>query len=308
MFEYIFVVSNTFLGELMSSLTFEGDPRTVEYKKEIIFNQLVNLGLVGLAALFWLVAEQFFPDFFSPNDWANSTNDPNSILLFWPLFVYSFVLAIWTTSGLRPSFMRSSTDEMHLKIDLGKSLLAGIWEELGFRWCFIIFAMMSIVISNFFFFWIILILALIGAAVCLISAYENAGRRYGDPILVALSLLGAVICAAIIYLVWDLQNPVYWFYENVVFNVLWFLSFGLIEPIIYYEDAPFLFIAGAITANSWFRDGHKYQGVFGWLNSWVAGFILIYIMLYHGILVAIAVHAIYNMIHAVTHYVGRKLN
>ncbi len=52
--------------------------------------------------------------------------------------------------------------------------------------------------------------------------------------------------------------------------------------------------AGLIAANSHFRDGHKYLGLFGVLNSWFGGMFFFYMTLNYGILSAIIIHAAYD--------------
>ena len=51
-----------------------------------------------------------------------------------------------------------------------------------------------------------------------------------------------------------------------------------------------------MTANLKFRDGHKYQGLFGYFNSWIIGYILLHAMMFHGLLVAIIIHAVYDVL------------
>ncbi|HMO22056.1 MAG TPA: hypothetical protein PKC98_13950, partial [Candidatus Melainabacteria bacterium] len=51
-----------------------------------------------------------------------------------------------------------------------------------------------------------------------------------------------------------------------------------------------------ISANSRFRDGHKYQGFLGWVNSWFLGMVFFYMTLTYGLVAAIAVHFLYDMI------------
>ncbi|MBX9879642.1 MAG: CPBP family intramembrane metalloprotease [Candidatus Obscuribacterales bacterium] len=54
--------------------------------------------------------------------------------------------------------------------------------------------------------------------------------------------------------------------------------------------------AAILSANTKFRDGHKYQGTLGLVNSWFAGLFLFYIMFNYGLLAAILVHALYDII------------
>ena len=54
--------------------------------------------------------------------------------------------------------------------------------------------------------------------------------------------------------------------------------------------------AAIISANIKFRDGHKYQGLLGLINSWYAGLFLFYIMFNFGVPAAILVHAVYDIL------------
>jgi len=54
--------------------------------------------------------------------------------------------------------------------------------------------------------------------------------------------------------------------------------------------------AAMLSTNSFFRDGHKYQGWFGYINSWFIGMFLFWIMFHYGLLAAILVHFVYDVI------------
>jgi len=54
--------------------------------------------------------------------------------------------------------------------------------------------------------------------------------------------------------------------------------------------------AAVLAVNAKFRDGHKYQGFLGVVNSWYIGLFLFYIMFKYGIVAAILVHFTYDMI------------
>ncbi|HEY9774625.1 MAG TPA: hypothetical protein V6C81_12550 [Planktothrix sp.] len=51
-----------------------------------------------------------------------------------------------------------------------------------------------------------------------------------------------------------------------------------------------------IKANSSFRDGHKYLGLFGFINSWFIGMFFFYLMFQYGLLAGIIVHALYDFL------------
>lgn len=56
-----------------------------------------------------------------------------------------------------------------------------------------------------------------------------------------------------------------WLYEFITIPITNLITIGLMQNILY--GFPLILIAGALSANAAFRDGHKYQGGFGYINS-----------------------------------------
>lgn len=94
-----------------------------------------------------------------------------------------------------------------------------------------------------------------------------------------------------------------------------FLGFGIAEwahvtimaPIADYttfgELTGFLFHPGGwavgaslLITNATFRDGHSYQGLIGWINSWIMGMLFFYLTFNHGLISAMIIHALYDFI------------
>jgi hypothetical protein len=270
-------------------------PDSAEFKEELIKGQLGSLIIVGLAFLFWAFVEKFWPSYFSPFEWSQSTSNVLlSILAFWPIFLWAGFWSLLSCSELKPRYLRTVSAEDHLFLDSITSVLAGLWEELAYRCVFILTAMIGIAVMNFVWSWAITIAAVILILVCL--AHSKG----------FLALIVAGLGAVLLYYTWGLNDPLYWFYQSIVFPILSFFSFRLLDPILYHEAIPFLAIAGMVSANASFRDGHKYQGLFGLLNAWTIGYILLYAMVFHGLWVAILVHALYDLEIAVIRYIGRK--
>jgi hypothetical protein len=96
-----------------------------------------------------------------------------------------------------------------------------------------------------------------------------------------------------------------WLYKVIMFPIVNFLTVGLMGGVIY--GFPPLLIAGAISANTAFRDGHKYQSMFGYINSWFIGLYLLCIMFTQGLLIAILIHMIYDLIFDFVRYGARSL-
>ncbi len=132
------------------------------------------------------------------------------------------------------------------------STLAGLFEELSFRWCIFLgmFAMMA----------------------------------FGDVILFGL---------------------VSWFHVDILAPVANWATLGYLEPQLF--DANWLIGGSIIYTNSIFRDGHSYQGVLGYTNSWFMGMFFFWIMFNFGLWAAIVVHFAYDMWLFTMASIGRAL-
>lgn len=85
-----------------------------------------------------------------------------------------------------------------------------------------------------------------------------------------------------------------WFHLNAWGPIANWSTAGYLEPWIF--DSRTWLVGGAmLTTNAFFRNGHKYQGIFGWVNSWFMGMFLFYVMLTHGLLAGIVIHVIYDL-------------
>ncbi len=65
--------------------------------------------------------------------------------------------------------------------------------------------------------------------------------------------------------------------------------------------------SGLLAANARFRDGHKYQGPLGVVNSWFMGMYLFYIALNYGLVAAILAHFLYDLGIDCVRYAGQKI-
>lgn len=86
-----------------------------------------------------------------------------------------------------------------------------------------------------------------------------------------------------------------WFHLNVWGAVANWTTFGGLEHWIYYPGT-WLIGAAMLYANAFFRDGHKYLGIVGILNSWFIGMFLFYIMFNYGLLAGIMLHFVYDLL------------
>ncbi len=84
------------------------------------------------------------------------------------------------------------------------------------------------------------------------------------------------------------------------------LTLGYLEPFLF-NDSEWAVGAAILGSNRQFRNGHAYQGLFGFVNSWFVGMYLFYIMFNHGLFAAIIAHFLYDMIIFGIHYVDASI-
>ncbi len=280
-------------------------PQRAANKRALIRQQMEALKKVGLFFLVWAVVEVFWPPFFSPFEWSRGTVFlADSVFAFWPLFIYAAGMAVVSLFDLVPSLRTGTSDEGHLVYDLTSSVLAGVWEELAFRCVLILAGMISIMFANYLWPWLV-VGSVVAFSISLVKAKSDSWHPWAWRGLLAVLVISAL---PLFYFTWGVLDPVYWVYEKVIFKVLSAVSFGALDSILYYQGAPALFIMGAISANAKFRAGHKYQGPIGQLDAWIVGFIFLYAMLYHGLLTAIIIHAVYDIEIGMIRYLGRKVD
>ncbi len=93
-----------------------------------------------------------------------------------------------------------------------------------------------------------------------------------------------------------------WLYLHLEGPIVNFITFGKMSHLLF-SDFGWFVGAAMVTSNGKFRDGHAYQGCFGWLNSWVIGMVLFYIMFKHGLLASMVTHFVYDIIIFTVHYI-----
>lgn len=81
------------------------------------------------------------------------------------------------------------------------------------------------------------------------------------------------------------------------FFTLGLLSEQLVNPAIWAIGA------GLLAANARFRDGHKYLGFIGFVNSWFIGMFMFFLMFKFGLLAAILVHFLYDLFIFIVRYI-----
>ncbi len=86
------------------------------------------------------------------------------------------------------------------------------------------------------------------------------------------------------------------FIHNYIFGPIcnW-ITFGYLDNYLINKELWFVG-ASMIATNTVFRDGHSYQGLVGWINSWFLGIFLFWVTFNYGLLAAIFIHCVYNII------------
>ncbi|MDO8572122.1 MAG: hypothetical protein Q7R79_05575, partial [bacterium] len=85
-----------------------------------------------------------------------------------------------------------------------------------------------------------------------------------------------------------------WLFTHIFRPIADFFTGGNLTPQLFHPAGWFVG-AGLLAANASFRDGHKYQGLFGLLNSWFIGMFLFWLMFQYGLLACIVVHFLYDL-------------
>jgi len=172
----------------------------------------------------------------------------------WLLFAWAFVVTV-----VRLLFLKIDADTSRYAEDILiwgfiKSSLAGIQEEILFRWLVPLNLIWAVKLSNF---------VLLGWIGCIFSK---------------LTFLG--IPRAIFLLIRGFLADI--------------LTLGRMHSILYHPLGWFVG-AAVLAANKKFRNGHKYQGTFGYINSWFVGMYFFWLLFNYGLVAAIVMHFLYDM-------------
>jgi hypothetical protein len=94
------------------------------------------------------------------------------------------------------------------------------------------------------------------------------------------------------------MGPIQWLHVTIFGPLATFMTFGYAEGLM--SGMGWVVGAAILSANAKFRDGHKYLGIVGIINSWYIGLFFFYLAFTYGLLAAIVVHFLYDLlIHAV---------
>ena len=110
------------IGRLISSSYEE-----LEFRQKLFGIQLFSIGMLLITGIIVYITEKINPNFFNYPYFILHL-DYNNLTRFWPLFLYGVVMAYITSLKLKSSRLDSEI----LLWDVVTSVLAGIWEELGY--------------------------------------------------------------------------------------------------------------------------------------------------------------------------------
>ena len=89
---------------------------------------------------------------------------------------------------------------------------------------------------------------------------------------------------------------VQWLFVNWICPLTNWVTLGYLQNVLVNPTIHWAVGAAVIGANEKFRDGHKYLGIFGFINSWFIGMFMFYLMFNYGLFAAIISHFVYDQI------------
>lgn len=133
---------------------------------------------------------------------------------------------------------------------------------------------------------------LVGGAI--ISVFAGVTEEIAFRWLIYLSTFATAAITNWLFFGWAGFGIPEWFQLHVWGPIADWTTFGQLHPWIF--DGRTWLVGGAMLAtNAFFRDGHKYQGIFGWLNAWFLGMFFFYVMFNYGLLACIVLHITYDL-------------
>ena len=173
----------------------------------------------------------------------------------WPIFAWAVGVTVLVSLFTRNTRKQNLMAEQLFAVGTLQSVVAGVLEEISFRWLIFISAVVGIKIGNFLFFgW--------------------AGFGIGE-----------------------------WFELHVAGPVVNFLTLGYLSDVLANPES-WAVGAAMLSANAFFRDGHKYLGFFGYVNSWFIGMFMFWLLFQYGLLACILAHFVYDFLIDVVRYGG----
>lgn len=272
----------------------------VDKEKKSERNFLVSA--IGASLIIWIV-NTWWPgtlpfETFGQPFWDRDTSVTEAIGAVWFIFVWgigiNFVIQLGQNlngdSGIT-RFLRRDREPSSGAILAGGtiiSFLAGTLEELCFRWLLFLGGIVSVLIANWLWGGILgcILFGLIALALC--AALFKANEFLG-----ALGLVVSIVGGIILIANGGFMDPVAWLYDVLAKPLADLTTFGYLHEQIYHPHS-WAVGAGLLSANAFFRDGHKYQGLFGVINAWFGGMIFFWVLFHYGLVACMVVHFLYD--------------
>jgi len=263
---------------------------------------------LGACLVIW-IANTWWPEVLAPLKtfgapfWTSKGTVTEWLTAVWPIFAWgcgvAFAVGLASNSRYEYSFkrfLRPQEPSAGTILGVGTliSLWAGIMEELSFRWLMYLSGIVGLVFINWLwgtvFVYFILICLSIGLT--LLVGSKTSRNNIIPAILTGVACIAGILALAAhgLYI-----NPVKWLYGILFVPLADFTSMGKMHAILY-QPQSWAFGAAVVSVNVLFRDGHKYQGWFGWINSWFIGLVFFWTMFTYGLVAAMAVHFTYDFL------------
>ncbi|MEK7638811.1 MAG: hypothetical protein AAB388_01485 [Patescibacteria group bacterium] len=224
----------------------------VDVHERTVLLAIETIVLFGVVSFVELLAPNIIP-FRLFEFWVIPKLSFEPIIQAWPLFAWGAGLTTIVSILTRNEARLNRDAEQFLSKGFALSLMAGVFEEIIFRWLLFFIAVPWVYVLN----------------IVTFGIYS-------------------------------------WLYTSVVGPIANLSTLGLLEHILF-NGYGWAVGSAVIVSNGMFRNGHRYQGLLGFVNSWFIGMLLFLIMFQHGLLVAILIHFLYDMFIFLVRYVDAAI-
>lgn len=107
-------------------------------------------------------------------------------------------------------------------------------------------------------------------------------------------LLFSIAVIIIPFLNWCTFGLVYWIYASFAIPFTNWVTFGFLSPQLLSDN--WVFGAAIVSSSNKFMDAHKGNGLLGYINSWFFGLLCFWLVFNYGIVTAIVVHILYDIV------------
>lgn len=134
------------------------------------------------------------------------------------------------------------------------------------------------------------------ALVCILTSNERKLNKDAEEIIIVgtiTSVLAGVL-EEISFRWWIFCGLLGWIMIHIPIPIASFFTLGKLDTLFY----GFGWFVGAaiLGSNGQFRNGHAYQGFFGYINSWFIGLFMFWLMFNYGLLSAVIAHWFYDQL------------